>query len=177
MKTLSQEYINKHPYFNARRDAYELPSGKIVDPYFVVEIPPCVMAMAITEGDEVLMVKQYRHPIGQTILELPGGFIDEAEEAETAIARELMEETGYAFSNFQYLGKIAANPGILSNFTHMFLATGGKKVAGQQLDGNEEIEIHTIPLQEVKRMLADNEIVQAMHVVCLHYGLKMIGEL
>lgn len=173
-KTLSREYINKHPYFNARRDSYRLSSGKIVDPYYVVELPPCVMAMALTENNEVLMVKQYRHPIGETILELPGGFIDAGETPETSISRELLEETGYAFDSFHYLGKIAANPGILSNFTHMFLAKGGKKVSSQILDANEEIEIFSIPLNEVRDMLLRNEIVQAMHVVCLYYGFRVL---
>ncbi|HEX2682837.1 MAG TPA: NUDIX hydrolase, partial [Ferruginibacter sp.] len=140
-KTLSSKYISNHIYFTAREDRCEMPDGTIVDPYFTVELPETVCAMAITENDEVIMVKQYRHPIGETILEIPGGFIDKNEPVEKAVARELLEETGYEFSHFQFLARVAANPGVLSNYTVLYLATGGRKVSSQKLDTNEEIEI------------------------------------
>jgi ADP-ribose pyrophosphatase len=173
-KKLSSEYISNHNYFTARKDRCQRPDGVIVDPYFVVELPPSVCAVALTESNEVVMTRQYRHPIGETILELPGGFIDAGEVPETAIARELLEETGYEFSSYTYLGKVAANPGVLDNYTHLFLATGGVKTAAQQLDANEDIEIVLLPLETVKTMLRQNEFAQALHVCCLFYALDAL---
>ena len=176
-KILSSEYITKHKYFTSRKDKCETPGGKIIDEYFVVEMPVSACALSFTEEGEVIMVKQYRHPIGQTVLELPGGFIDENESHEEAMARELMEETGYEFSSVEQVGIIAANPGVLNNFTCLFLARGGKKTGLQNLDHNEEIEVVTISLEELKKLFLENKIVQSLHTNCIFYALRRMGEI
>ena len=173
-KTLSSEYISKHPYFTARKDVCEMPDGKIVEAYYVVELPVSVCALAITEQGNALMIKQYRHPIGETIIELPGGFIDEGEDPSEAVGRELLEETGHEFSTIDYVGKVAANPGVLTGYTYLYLARGGKKIAAQSLDHNEEIEISEIPVEEVRALLQRNEIVQSLHVSCLLYAFQKL---
>ena len=173
-KTLSSKYLSQHIYFTARQDRCERPDGHIVDPYFVVEMPPSACAMAVTEDNEVILVRQYRHAIGETLLEIPGGFIDAGEDFQKAIARELLEETGYEFAHYDYLGKIAANPGLLNNYTYLYLARGGKKVASQQLDHNEDIELVTMPLEEFRKMLLNNKIVQSLHMACVFYAFQKI---
>lgn len=149
-------------------------SGKIVDPYYVVEMPSSVVVMAITEDNKVVLVKQYRHPVGRVLLELPGGFMDENEEPLQTASRELNEETGFTFKNFYYLGLTSANPGVINNYCHLFLATGGTKTGEQHLDPNEEIEILLKPLDEVKTMLYHSEFLQSQHSVCLFYGFAKL---
>ncbi len=176
-KILASEYLSRHQYFTARKDKCETPDGKIIDEYFVVELPTTVCAVAITEEEQVLMVRQYRHPIQETILEIPGGFVDKDESPQQAILRELKEETGYEFSSVIEVGKIAANPGVLDNFTYLFLAKGGKKTGDQKLDNNEILEVEKISVKELKELFLENKIVQSLHNNCIFYALKQMGEL
>jgi ADP-ribose pyrophosphatase YjhB (NUDIX family) len=176
-KILSSQYLSKHQYFTARKDVCETADGKIIDEYFVVELPATVCAVAMTEKQEVLMVRQYRHPVEETLLEIPGGFIDENETPEQAMKRELKEETGYEFTSVTNVGRIAANPGVLNNFTYFFLAKGGKKTAEQKLDKNEELQLEKITIPELKNLFLENKIIQSLHNNCIFYALKEMGEL
>ena len=177
-KTLSSEYLFKDTWFTVRKDVCEKPDGKIIEPYYVYEFPTWVSALAITTDNKVVLVRQYRHAIEETVIEIPGGCVDETDPSfEKAIARELMEETGYEFKKLDYLGKISPNPSTNTNWMHMFLATGGEKVSEQQLDHNEEIEVVLLSVDELKQLLKDHKIVQAMHVSTIMYALEKLGQL
>src|SRR5262245_12831626 len=156
---LSSEYLFQDLWFKVRKDVCKTPQGKIVDPYYVYEFPEWVTAVPVTEDGKIVMVRQYRHAIDETCIEFPGGCVDDTDaDYETAIRRELLEETGYSFSNLVPLGRISSNPSTNSNLMHMFLATGGKKVSAQSLDHNEEIEIELMTVEEVKLLIRENKI-------------------
>jgi 8-oxo-dGTP pyrophosphatase MutT (NUDIX family) len=174
-KTLTSDYLFSDLWFKIRKDKCETPQGKIVDPYYVYEFPTWVAALALKEDGKIIMVRQYRHALGETCIELPGGCVDDTDATfEQAIARELKEETGFSFSSYIYLGKISANPSTNNNLLHMFLAKGGKLTGKQQLDGNEEIDVEFYSIDEIKQMLRDNKIMQAMHVTCILYAFEKL---
>lgn len=177
-RIISSEYIFNDRWFKVRREKCETPGGKIVDPYYVYDFPTWVGAVPVTADGRIVMVRQYRHALGETIIEIPGGCVDDTDNStEEAIARELLEETGYEFSSYEYLGRISPNPSTNSNVLHMYLAKGGKQVAQQKLDENEEIEVVLLSVDELKQLLRENKLPQAMHVTCILYALEKLGEL
>jgi ADP-ribose pyrophosphatase len=176
-KVLASEYLHKQPWLTIRKDKCELPNGNIVPAFYVNEYPDWVNVLCITEEGKAVMVKQYRHGINSIEIELPGGVAEQGESPEEAVKRETLEETGYEFNNIKYLGKICANPSTTNNFTHMFVATGGKKVADQKLDDTEEVEVVLMSMNEVKELVKENKMAQSLHVNCILYALIELGEI
>jgi ADP-ribose pyrophosphatase len=174
-KTISSEYLFRDIWFTVRKDVCERQDGTIISPYYVYEFPTWVTIFALTEDGKVIMVRQYRHALDVTAWELPGGCVDDTDPSyEYAASRELLEETGYEFSKFEYLGKTSANPSTNNNWMHMYLATGGRKVKEQELDHNEEIEVQLFTIDELKELLHRQEIVQSMHVTTIFYAMKKL---
>ncbi len=177
-KLISSEYLHKETWFTVRKDVCETPEGKIIDPFYVYEFPTWVSAFALTEDQKVIMVWQYRHGIRETIIEVPGGCVDDTDlNNEAAVARELLEETGYQFSQYDYLGKISSNPSTNNNWMHMYLATGGVKISEQQLDHNEDIEVVLMDLEEINKLITDNRIFQSLHLCTIMYGKEKLRQL
>jgi len=176
-KIISSEYIHKGPWATMRVDKCAMPDGRTVDEYYVLEYPNWVNAVAITEDNMVLMVHQYRHAANIVSLEIPGGVIDGDEAPAYAMKRELLEETGYLFEDIELIATIYANPSTANNHTYCYLAKGGKKVQGQSLDEHEELIVEEYTIAEVKQLLADNKIAQALHCSGLFYAFLKLGEL
>jgi 8-oxo-dGTP pyrophosphatase MutT (NUDIX family) len=177
-KKISSRYLLRDTWGTIRRDVCQTNEGKIIDPYYVYEFPTWVTAVAVTTDNKLILERQYRYALDTTNYEIPGGCVDDTDPSlEAAIARELLEETGYRFDHYEYLGKTSSNPSTNNNWMHMFLATGGRYEQEQQLDHNEEIEVYLFSVEEVKKMLAENQIIQSMHVTALFYALPKIESL
>lgn len=176
-KVVKSEKLFSAPWLNVRKDVCELPDGREHSDYYILEYPDWASAFALTEDNQVIMVRQYRHGLGVVSTELPGGVIDKGETPAQAIARELKEETGYEFSLVEEIGQVAPNPATSNNYMHMFLATGGKKVAEQNLDDTEDVEVLIFSMDELKQMLKENRIVQSLHCTCIFYALSRLDQL
>lgn len=175
---LSSKYLVKEQWATLRVDTCKMPNGTLIDDYYVLEYPGWVNAVALTEENEVILIKQYRHAAEKVILELPGGCIDPGESAEEAIKRELLEETGYQFSSIEQICTLYANPSTSGNITTSFIAKGGKKIQEQHLDGREEIEVLKVSLDELKKIAFRNQFPQALHASAVFHALiqlKMIS--
>ena len=167
-KVLESEYLVRRPWLTARRDRLELPDGRIIPEYYVLEYPDWVNVIAITKDGQFVMERQYRHAARKISLELPCGVMEEGETPLEAAQRELLEETGFGGGQWKKLMELSPNPSAMSNTTHCFLAIGVEKIAEQHLDKTEELSVLFMTKEEVKRMLNENQICQALMVAPLY---------
>ena len=167
-KVLESEYLVRRPWLTARRDRLELPDGRIIPEYYVLEYPDWVNVIAITKDGQFVMERQYRHAARKISLELPCGVMEEVETPLEAAQRELLEETGFGGGQWKKLMELSPNPSAMSNMTHCFLAIGVEKIAEQHLDETEELSVLFMTKEEVKRMLNENQICQALMVAPLY---------
>ena len=166
-KTLSQKYLIEKPWLTARVDKVQLPTGVIIDEYYVLEYPDWVNTIAITKDGKFVFVRQFRYAIGKTVNELCAGVVEKGEDPMDAAKRELMEETGFGGGNWQEWMTISANPSTHTNLTHCYLATEVEPLGKQHLDQGEDLEPRIFSREEVLDMLQKGEIWQALMVAPL----------
>ena len=176
-KVLTQKYLFKRePWLTIREDQVELASGKVKDRYYVFEYPNWVNTIAITENGEFVMVRQYRHALGEINFELCAGVCDDTDSDPLMSAqRELMEETGYGGGEWKLWMVNSANPSTHTNLTYCFLAEGVKKVGEQDLDPHEEISVHHLSKAEILNLLEENKIRQSLHAAALWKYIAKTG--
>lgn len=162
-KVLASEYLAKKPWFTVRHESLELPDGRRIPDYYVLEFPDWVNVIALTAEGKYVMVSQYRHGREETAYELVAG-VSEPSDASMldAAKRELAEETGYGGGEWRLLTVVAPNPANQNNLTHCFLATGVEPLGSQHLDPTEELSVHLLTLDEVKELLRTDQIRQAL---------------
>lgn len=168
-KTLSTEAVYRTPIFELHRRRSRHPSRGDRD-FFVLEAPGWVNIIPLTDKNEVVMVRQYRHGIAGFTLEIPGGMMDpEDRDPITAARREMLEETGYDSSQIVELGRVHPNPAIQPNHLYLFAASGACRVQKQQLDTNEEAEVVLVPIAKIKGMIASGKIRHALVIVAFSF--------
>jgi ADP-ribose pyrophosphatase len=166
----------KDAWISLRADTCQMPDGRLVSPYYVLDYPAWVNVVALTDNEEIILVRQYRHGIRRTVLELPCGGRDTQDSSPVAaIRRELLEETGYTSDTFVEIGKISPNTATHSNVTHCFLATSVVQVQSPALDTTEQLETVVLPFKRVFDLIQTGEFCQALHISALFFSLQKLG--
>ncbi|UOQ46676.1 NUDIX hydrolase [Gracilibacillus caseinilyticus] len=133
-----------------------------------------VCILAITEDDHVLMLKQYRHPLQSIELEFPAGMIEEEEDSLLAAKRELLEETGYQTNHWIALDYFYPSAGSTTEKIHLFLATDSVRVAEQELEELEEIELEKVPIGQFYKLVENGYFRHGAGLACWARYLSMV---
>ncbi|MGG5255395.1 NUDIX hydrolase [Neobacillus sp. SM06] len=148
---------------NQKVDRFGITIDKVILPngeektFSFLDFAKGVCVLPITENKDIICLKQYRHALKSWQWELPAGMIDHSETSPLAVAKkELEEETGYVAEHWLELGSFFPSPGSTTEEIYLF-AAAGLKASQQKLESSEQIELHFIPMEELKEMVAKGE--------------------
>ncbi|PBQ34620.1 NUDIX hydrolase [Sphingobacteriaceae bacterium] len=159
-KILSEEDVSPSKWFPILRHVVELPNKKIIDDYFISPFGNAVMVLPFTKTNEMVLVKQYKHGLGEILIELPAGFQQAGKSIEESAIAELLEETGIQTTtdNLEFIGKISNNPTKTNQVTHGFIARNLTFNSVQHFDSTEEIEVLVVKPKQVLEMIGRGEL-------------------
>jgi ADP-ribose pyrophosphatase len=165
--TIERDLVRHASGYEAVREVVRHDGGAVIVP--------------ILPGPDVLLIRQFRYPVGEEIIELPAGKLFPGEDPLLCAGRELQEETGYSASEITHLLSMLTTPGFCSEVLHLYMATG--LIHGEQAleQGEESITVMRTPLSEALRMcgdgcIRDGKTVTGLTLAALRLGVLHITE-
>ena len=157
-RMVSSETIFEGKIIKVTLDQAQLPNGSLAAREGVYH-PGGVAVLALDEDNTVYLVKQFRYPLQELLLELPAGKLDHGSEEDALLGaqRELSEETGLEAAKWTYLGYTLASPGFCTEALHMYLAQDLTR-KGQHLDEDEFLDVVTMPFDQLAGQVMDGTI-------------------
>ncbi len=169
-KVVESTQVYQSGFMNLRTDKCELPDGRIMPRYYVMEFSDWVNVVALTKDGQALLVEQYRHAASEIFLEIPGGATDprKKEDPRLAAERELLEETGYQAGKWLSVGFHYPNPATQTNCLHTYIAFDCEKVQEPQLDPFEDLSLKIMPVVELFEQADQGKISHSLILASLY---------
>ena len=130
--------------------------------FVFIDSPQWINLVPITEQNEIVLVRQYRHGSQRVTLEIPGGMVDAGEDPSKAAVRECQEETGYVVTTPHSLGELNPNPALFNNRLHTFYGNVTDYQPGGHHSETEKTEVELIEIDHLKALLLDGTIDHAL---------------
>ncbi|HQV32976.1 MAG TPA: NUDIX hydrolase [Calditrichia bacterium] len=157
----------------ARHDYLEHPRSHQVMKRVVFESTDWVNVVALTEDEQLVLVRQFRFGVEKVTLEVPGGMVDPGEDHFEAARRELLEETGFASEDWHYLGYVEPNPAILDNHCHTWLARKAFRQQEPNPEAGEDITVEVLGKDAVKQAYRDGAFRHSLAVIAVLHVLEL----
>ena len=170
-KIISSNYVYEKKWLHVKTDTCQLPDGRIIEPYFVIEAPDFCNTIVVTQEEKIILVRQYRHPIQSVTYELPGGVIEVGEDPAVAALREMEEETGYVSTEIEYLFKAATNPALNTSTAYFYLVKNAQQITKRRLDDLEDIDVVSFSKEEFIQLLADNKLQHGVQLGAIYEAM------
>ncbi|HET9958979.1 MAG TPA: NUDIX hydrolase [Polyangiaceae bacterium] len=166
-QVLSETVLLARRWLSVRKQQVQLPNGHLIDEYHLLDGPDWAGVIALTPNQDVIFVRQYRHGIGRTSLELPAGIIEPKESKLDGARREFMEETGYFAEDWQPLFSTSSEPARNSTWAHFFTARNAHLAGEAKLDPSEMLSVELHPANQIEQLIRSGEICHGLHIAAL----------
>ena len=176
-QVLGSRTLHRDRWLDVRADRCVTATGAELDPYYVLRYRDWANVVALTGDGRVVTIHQYRHGVGETVLELPGGMVDTAEDPAQAAGRELTEETGYVAAALHHVCSYPANPATHTNRIHTYLAQEVGPVGRDAREAGEDLVVELMPVAALLAALRDSRFGQAMQAGPILLALEAAGRL
>ena len=158
--------------FSVQVETVTLPKGGRFDAE-IVRHPGSVVLVPVTDDDRIVLVRQYRHPIGRWVWELPAGSLERGEDPASAAARECQEEIGLIPGRVEKLGTLFPTPGYCDEEMNFYRLTQlrppGEGDAAAHADEDEDIEAKAFTIEEMRAMIGRGDIVDMKTVAAIYW--------
>lgn len=154
----SSEVIKVAPWFHITKEEVELPSGHVIDDFYQIDMPDFATVLASRPDGQFVLVRGYKHGVGQVTLMPPAGMIEPGEAPLAAAQRELLEETGYTSSHWQSLGAFVVDANRGCGQMHLFLARQAEQTTAPRDDETEVLSVELLSLAELREALLAGEL-------------------
>ncbi len=168
-KRIRSENVADCKIFKVRRDFSVRENSDREFPFYCIENPEWVNVIPVTTSGEVVLIEQYRHGTEEITLEIPGGMVDDGEDAKLAANRELVEETGYVPRETIFLGKSRPNPAIQDNWVYHYLAVDCEKTHEVKFDSTESVVTKLVNLAEISGLIANGDITHSLVIAAFYW--------
>ena len=186
---LRTEHLVRDEWIDFRRCTYRFPDGKVFTPYYSYSKRDYVVILATDENGKYICVRQFRQGVGRVTTEFPAGGLERTdrtqagsdghlfslEDATAAARRELREETGYEADELVHLITLPANATISDNTVFLFMAKNCRKVAAQELDETEFLNVELLSQEELERRIHCGRFEQTDHVLAWYMARERIN--
>ncbi|HXW50430.1 MAG TPA: NUDIX hydrolase [Candidatus Acidoferrales bacterium] len=174
-EVVSSEVILESPWYRLRRDACRLPDGSLVESYYVREHAGFSVTFAITPDRQVVFTRQYKHGIGEIVLELPAGMREPGEDALTCARRELEEETGFVAGRYEQIAEFWTDPTSSTGRFTLFIAHDAKPDGTPRPEATEQLDTMLVPLDRVLEQVRERHVRAQSQVASIYSALDHLG--
>jgi ADP-ribose pyrophosphatase len=168
---LNEEQVLEHPYVNIKYQAIQLPDGRIIPDWPIIQTKDYVNALVLNESGQVMILEGYKHGHGRSSWQVLGGYLEPEEDPEKAAQRELLEETGFESDRWQHLGSFTIDANRHVGTGHFFLALDARKVADPDHDDLEQFKINWVTVDALRQALFDGRVAITSYAINIAMGL------
>jgi ADP-ribose pyrophosphatase len=171
-ETIHSEYVYRGRVVTLRVDTVRMPNGKETKRE-VVEHHGAVAIVPRLDAETVLLIRQFRQAVGEVLLEIPAGTLEDREDPDACAARELEEEIGYTAGTLRHMFSQYLAPGYSNEVLHAYFAEGLVQTQ-THADEDEEIEVVPVKVSDIEPMILDGRIKDAKSIAALLVALRLL---